>query len=146
MTIIKEELSQFPVQLEVEVQWADMDAAQHVNNTVYLRWTETARIAYFIKLGTDVTPLDGSIGYILGWQDCKYIFPVTFPDQIHIGIKIIELGEDWFKMEAHFYSQKHQRIVAISKAKVVTYNYKEQRKMNLTSEMLQGIKALEKEI
>jgi acyl-CoA thioester hydrolase len=29
----------------------DMDAMQHVNNTVYVKWGEMARIDYFIALG-----------------------------------------------------------------------------------------------
>ncbi|GGD72752.1 acyl-CoA thioesterase [Maribacter cobaltidurans] len=36
--------------LELPVQWGDMDAAQHVNNTVYLRWMESARIEMFQKM------------------------------------------------------------------------------------------------
>ena len=33
--------------LELLVQWGDMDAARHVNSTVYLRYSETARINLF---------------------------------------------------------------------------------------------------
>ena len=38
------------VVLELPVQCGDMDAAQHVNNTVYLRWIESARIEMFQKM------------------------------------------------------------------------------------------------
>ena len=75
-------LSEFPVHIEIDVQWGDMDAVQHVNNTVYLRWTESARIEYFQRLGYGVSQQEGEAGFILGWQDCKYIFPVTFPDTV----------------------------------------------------------------
>src|SRR5687767_1167703 len=39
------------VTVEIPVQWGDMDAFGHVNNTVYFRWFESARIAYFEKIG-----------------------------------------------------------------------------------------------
>ncbi len=44
-------LSEFPVVLEIPVAWGDMDAMLHVNNTVYLRWFECARMEYFSRIG-----------------------------------------------------------------------------------------------
>ncbi|MCB1050236.1 MAG: acyl-CoA thioesterase, partial [Acidobacteria bacterium] len=38
------DLSQYPHRVEIELAWGDMDAFQHVNNTVYLRFFETSRI------------------------------------------------------------------------------------------------------
>ena len=35
-------LADFPVLIAWPVQWGDMDAFQHVNNTVYFRWFESA--------------------------------------------------------------------------------------------------------
>lgn len=35
------------ISIEIPVAWGDMDAFAHVNNTVYLRWFESARIAFF---------------------------------------------------------------------------------------------------
>ena len=46
-------LESFQVQVEIPVQWGDMDAAGHVNNVTYLRWCESARIAYFEKVDID---------------------------------------------------------------------------------------------
>ena len=40
-------LEDYPVVLEIPVAWGDMDALNHVNNTVYLRYFESSRIAYF---------------------------------------------------------------------------------------------------
>jgi len=137
-------LATFPITAFVIVQWGDMDAAQHVNNTIYLRWAETSRIAYFNALENEVSPEDGNAGFILGWQDCKYIFPVTYPDTIHMGIRTTAIGEDRFMMETHFFSEKYDRIVAISKQSVVTYDYKNLKKVALPEYMQERIAALEK--
>jgi acyl-CoA thioester hydrolase len=37
-------LGRYPVSLELPVLWGDMDALGHVNNAVYARWLEQARI------------------------------------------------------------------------------------------------------
>ena len=39
------------VVVPVVVQWGDQDAFVHVNNTVYFRWMESARIAYGQRIG-----------------------------------------------------------------------------------------------
>ena len=115
------------ISLELPVQWGDMDAAQHVNNTVYLRWIESARIAMFQKVNGETLAFK-KIVPILAWQDCKYIFPVTYPDQVIIALDIIELLEDRVVFEGKIYSKTHNRIVAISKSIVMAYDMEKLKK------------------
>ncbi len=136
-------LKDFPVTTTIPVQWGEMDAAQHVNNVIYLRWSETGRIAYFKKLGYEVSPGGNEAGFILGWQDCKYIFPVTFPDTIHLGVRVAEIEQGRFLMECHMFSEKHKRIVAISKHRIVTYNYTTFKKVDLPEDLRSRIEKLE---
>ena len=124
-------LSDYPVQLALPVQWADMDAAAHVNNLVYLRWAESARIALFERIGMDLDFQTATEGTILGWQECKYIFPMTFPDTAQIGIRVLEVAEYHFLVETAVFSERHGRIVAISKQKLVAYDYKAGTKIQL---------------
>lgn len=138
-----EELESFVVQTKLKVQWGDMDAAQHVNNLSYLKWFETARVDYFLKLGQDVTINDGQPGFILAKQDIKYLFPITYPDQVMIGVKIRELQVDRFNMECKIFSQKHQRLVAIANGMIVTFDYQNGKKANIPEEVRQKIIALE---
>ena len=35
---------QYPVSIEIKVKWGEMDAFQHLNNTVYIRYFEVGRI------------------------------------------------------------------------------------------------------
>ena len=49
---MQELLDAYPVIIEIPIAWGDMDAFQHVNNTVYFRHFESARLAYFEKIGT----------------------------------------------------------------------------------------------
>ncbi|NRB50196.1 MAG: thioesterase family protein [Saprospiraceae bacterium] len=135
-------LEDFPIQVEIPVQWGDMDAARHVNNIIYLRWSESARIAYFEKIEVDITFMKG-VGPILGWQDCKYIFPLTYPDRALVGIKVEEIRADRFMMLTHIYSHKHQRLAIISKQAIVPYDYVKLAKAPIPENWLHNIKALE---
>ncbi|MCZ6911333.1 MAG: acyl-CoA thioesterase, partial [Proteobacteria bacterium] len=39
-------LDDYPVVIELPVVWGEMDAFDHVNNIIYFRYFESARIAY----------------------------------------------------------------------------------------------------
>ena len=140
---MEEELKKYKVIQEYKVQWGHMDAARHVNNTVYLRWAESARIAYFEAMAMDTTFQGGGVGPILGWQDCKYIFPLTFPDTAIVGARTIEKQDDRFIMECAIYSTTHQRISAISKQSIIPYNYGALKKVDLPITWIEKINAID---
>jgi len=139
------ELVEFPVRMEIPVQWGDMDSARHVNNIMYLRWSESARILYFEKIELN-TSFTKSIGPILGWQDAKYIFPMTYPDRALIGIRVQEIKSDRFVMVTHIYSERHQRLAVISKQAIVPYDYENLVKAAIPEAWLENIKRVEETI
>ncbi|MEQ8705539.1 MAG: thioesterase family protein [Phaeodactylibacter sp.] len=141
------ELADFAVQTDITVQWGEMDAAYHVNNVVYLRWFEHARVIYLDRLEYPVVlEQEGLPGVILGKQDCKYLFPVRYPDTITLGIKVTEMGADRFVMHCKMYSQQHQRLVAIANATIVTYDYQKQCKAPIPEMLRQRVQAIEQQV
>ena len=136
-------LDDFKIITRYDVHWGDMDAARHVNNLVYMRWTESARIHYFQMMEMDTSFLGGGVGPILGWQDCKYIFPMTYPDTAIVGLRTVEILEDRFIMQCAVFSEQHQRLASLGKQSIIPYNYKELRKVPLPGEWVEGINKLE---
>ena len=138
---LEKELEKYKVITKIPIQWADMDAAQHVHNAMYLQLAEAGRILYADKMGIDLT--FKKIGPILGWQDCKYIFPITYPDTAIVGARVIEVLEDRFLMEIAVFSEKHQRISALSKQQIIPYDYGKLKKVPLSQDWIDGIEKLE---
>lgn len=123
-------LSDYPCIISQAVQWGEMDAANHVNNAVYMRYFETARIEFFNQIDfMDFTGNDG-IGPILAEVNCKYKAPLTFPDNIKITARILSdsLTEFGFTLQHVVYSEKLQRIAAEGTSKIVCYDYRNKRK------------------
>lgn len=139
---MQEQLKKYPVVTRISVAWGDMDAAAHVNNTVYLKWGETARIAYFEAAGIDIS-FQSAAGPILAWQDCKYIYPMTFPDTAIAGIRCTEIREDRLFFEVAIFTEKHQRIAAINKFCIVPYDFRKLVKVAIPPNWLTGIEDLE---
>ena len=92
-------LEDFPVVVETPVAWGEMDAFQHVNNVVYFRYFENARIVCFDLLNMMAFKDKSGVGPILASTQCRFKIPLTYPDTVSIGTKIEELEEDRFVMK-----------------------------------------------
>ena len=73
---------QYPVVLKQDVLWGDMDTFGHVNNTVYFRYFEDARLVYFEKTGILKFKDQTNIGPILANTHCNFKLPLKYPDAI----------------------------------------------------------------
>ena len=136
-----------PVQVELPVQWGEMDAFQHVNNIVYFRYFETARIAYFKQ--TSVIPsadLSADIGPILAKTNCTFIFPLKYPDRALCTARTVELLVDRFVMEYHIYSIGEQRLAAKGSGLIVSYDYVRNEKVELPQNWRQGMLSLQPQL
>lgn len=116
-------LKTYPVVLEQAVAWGEMDAYGHVNNTVYFRYFENVRIAYFRKLGWEVVHLPTGIGPILHSTSARFRRPLTYPDTLSIGAAVTALGEDRFRMEYLVVSHRLQAVTAEGQGIIVAYDY-----------------------
>jgi acyl-CoA thioester hydrolase len=136
-------LEGYPVVVEIPVAWGEMDAFQHVNNVAYFRYFESARIVYSEKLGLHEHKERTGIGPILGSTSCKYRLPLTYPDTISVGAKIISMEEDRFTMKYVVVSHRHQKIAAEGEGVVVMYNYHEGKKTAIPDAIRQRLLDME---
>lgn len=135
--------SDFPVLLEIPVAWGEMDAMGHVNNIVYLRWFESARIAYFERIGwLEASRADG-IGPILHSTQARFRAPVQWPDTITVRTRVTELEEDRFTMLYEVRSHALGRVAADGSGMVVCYDYRQGVKVPLPAPLRARIAELE---
>jgi acyl-CoA thioester hydrolase len=140
---MNESLAGFPVVIDIPVAWGEMDALRHVNNIVYFRYFESARIAYFEKLRLWEFMNQTGVGPILASIQCKFKIPLTYPATVSVGARIPSIEQDRFVMEYRAVSHKSQAIAAEGEGVVVSYNYRESKKTPLPEEMKQRILTLE---
>jgi acyl-CoA thioester hydrolase len=142
-------LKDYPAHIKIPVQWGDMDAAQHVNNIIYLRWFETARIQYFDQIG-ELIDANGKdvMNLILAETYCRYRIPVTFPDNVIIAARVLpeSIYEFGFKMEHIIISERNHYITTEGWTRIVWYDYDETRKAPLPERVKAKILALENNI
>lgn len=136
----------FPVLLPIRVAWGEMDAFQHVNNVSYIRYFESARIAYMEAMGMEANIKTSPVGPILGDIYCRYRRPVTYPDTLHIGTKISEINEFGFVMEYQAFSDKQKTVTTLGHCKIVMIDYRTNQKVAVEGEILDKILTLQPEL
>jgi len=69
------------------IRWGDMDAMGHVNNTVYFRFMEQARISWFAALVSEKEAWR-STGIVIVNASCNYKRPITYPGTVEAKLYV----------------------------------------------------------
>lgn len=136
-------LSEFPVVIDWPVQWGDQDALGHVNNTVYFRWCESARVAYLQRLGLAEWLAPTELGPILAQISCNYKRQLYFPDTVRIGSRVTRLGKTSLTMDHRIVSLAQNAVVAESSSVLVVFNYLNQRPAAIPMDVRSAVEQLE---
>jgi acyl-CoA thioester hydrolase len=137
-------LARFPVIVRQPVQWGDMDSYRHVNNVVYFRYFENARLAYFERLAWPEFERATGVGPILAATSARFRRVLTYPDTIAVGARATDVGSDRFALEHVIVSEARQAVVTEGTCLVVTYHYGEDRKVPMPEEIRRRIEELER--
>lgn len=82
----------FPFPVRQQVLWGEMDAFNHINNVIYFRYFETARVEFFNRTNLWQTYFDENIRIVVGKLECNYIREITHPAEIEISVGIKKIG------------------------------------------------------
>ena len=75
---------------KISINWGDMDALGHVNNTMYFRYMEIARVNWLDSLGIKLGDNDQS--FIIVNAFCEFLSPLTYPETLNVETFISEIG------------------------------------------------------
>lgn len=135
-------LEDFPVRVEAPVAWGQMDAFAHVNNTVYFRWFEDARLACFERVGWLAVMEETGVGPILARTQCVFKRPLAWPDTVTVGARIEDLGEDRFTMVYRVVSHTHAAIAAEGDGRLISFDYRASTKAPIPPSVRAALEAL----
>jgi acyl-CoA thioester hydrolase len=134
----------WPVTLEIPVAWGDMDSFGHVNNAIYLRWFESARIAYFERVALMAEMASAGTGPILARATVDFRRPVTYPDRVTVSARVPELRTTSFSMSYRATSATlGDAVVAEGESVVVMIDYRSGEKRAVSEVLRARIAELE---
>ena len=69
----------------IAIRWGDMDAMGHVNNTVYFRYMEQARIGWFDALVPEAEAWK-TTGIVIVNASCNFKRPINYPGTVEVKV------------------------------------------------------------
>jgi acyl-CoA thioester hydrolase len=88
-------------EMRIPIRWGDMDGMGHVNNTIYFRYLEIARIDWMRSIGCEPDP-DGE-GPVIVNAFCNFYKQLEYPGEVLLKMYVSDPGrtsfESWGTME-----------------------------------------------
>ena len=99
------------------VRWGDMDALGHVNNTVYFRFMEQARIEWLYALAEEGGGYTSGTGPVIVNASCTFLVPIVYPGDVEVRMYLGEAGRS--SIGSHYELDCAGRRMAEGAAKIV---------------------------
>jgi acyl-CoA thioester hydrolase len=98
------------------IRWGDMDALGHVNNTVYFRFMEQARIEWIYAREAGGGYRAGT-GPVIVNASCTFLVPLVYPGEVEIRMYLGEPGRS--SIPSHYELDEGGKRAAEGAAKMV---------------------------
>ena len=123
------------------VRFGDLDALRHLNNVVFLRYYESARIGYLRTLTPQHDPAGQGDGFGLIFAEChiNYRSPVHYDEELSNRFRISDLARSSFRIP--FEMHVGDRLCAEGYGVLVGFDYTAQRATPLPDELVAVLEA-----
>ncbi len=99
------------------IRWADMDALGHVNNTVYFRYMEQARLEWLYAFAARVGFYDRGQGPVIVNASCNFLLPLVYPGAVEVQMFLGSPGRS--SVMSYYDLNLHGKKYADGTAKIV---------------------------
>lgn len=134
-------LSQFLTVTSLPVQWGDQDGFGHVNNVIYFRWFESARIDLLDRFQSSVSMSGKPLGPILASMHCDYRRQLRFPDTVHVGSRVSKIGRTSVEVTHAVFSEQWSDIAAEASSVLVIFDFDANRPVRIPEDLRRQFEA-----
>jgi acyl-CoA thioester hydrolase len=116
----------------IAIRWGDMDAMGHVNNTVYFRYMEQARIAWFEALVPQGAAWR-THGCVIANASCNFKRAINYPGTVEV--KVFAAPPGGSSVQTFYELVVEQEIYADGAATVVFVDMEKQKPMRIPEDI-----------
>ncbi len=132
----------FPVKLQLRIDWSELDLFGHVNNVAYFKYIQASRVNYWEVSGLAASFGKTKIGPILLSSSCQFIKPLFYPGQIIVEASIPFIRNTSFGIH-HRILNENSEVVAEAHDVIVTYDFNKNEKVPVQDEFRKVVEVIE---
>ena len=124
-------------------RWGDCDRLGHVNNVLFVRYFETGRLDYMLKVLDIDTRAGLESSLILADIHVSFLGQIHHPAALEVGTRISRLGNRSFDFESAIFAPGETGPRATARATCVWYDYRADRSLSIPERERQIIQQFE---
>jgi len=132
----------FPVSLELRIDWAELDLFGHVNNVMFFKYIQAARVHYWEQIGLYQHFLASGQGPMVASVTCDFKKPLHYPGTIVVRSGMKHIGNTSFSLQHRIFDNNHE-LAATAEDVIVMFDFASASKIRFPDEFRKKAEELE---
>ncbi len=138
-------MDNFPLSMQLRIDWSEIDQFGHVNNIAILRYVQAARVNCLEAIGLMQSQAKTKIGPTLASTSCQFRKPLFYPGQVTIHSRLEQIKNTSFVLR-HEISNDRNELAAEAQDIIVLFNFQTQTKLAIPADLRARLEKLESSI
>ncbi len=130
----------------VNVAWGESDIFGHTNNVHFIRYLESARVAYCDEVMQHPLLVGMEAGWLLADMQCSYLQQVHYPATLEVCSRVGKIGRSSATLIAEIYRKGEDEPVIKSVGVMVWFDFIQQKSAPVPDYIKQRIAAVDKSV
>lgn len=118
---------------EARVDWADLDLFGHVNNVVFFRYIQSARVNFCEQVGLTSLNNNDQLSFMVASSQCSFKKPLHYPGVVTIQTKCNWTKNSSFQLSYELYNA--DTLIAEGEDVLVVFDHRKKEKVNIPHEL-----------
>lgn len=124
------------MELKIRIDWSELDVFNHVNNVMFAKYMQAARVQFMEHLGIMQSYEASKIGFMVAATSLIYLKPLQYPGNILIKTHVKEIKTTSFILMHAIYNDQNE-LSASGEDVIVYYDFNKNQKLLLNTNTLQ---------
>lgn len=134
--------SVFKTKLTLRIDWSELDLFGHVNNVMFFKYIQAARVNYCEKIGLTSLSDATKSSFMVASSQCQFKKPLLYPGDITVYTKVDWIKNTSLQLSYSLVNSQNEKVAEASDVLVI-YDHFKKTKIPVSLQLRSVIRALE---
>lgn len=122
------------MELKLRIDWSELDLFGHVNNVMYAKYIQAARVNFMEQMGIMKSYREQKLGFMVAATSIIYLKPLFYPGDITIKSHVKEIKKTSFILVHQIYNSD-MVLVATGEDVIVYFDFNKNQKQLIGNDL-----------